>query len=459
MPSGRTRGLIWAALAAVGALLLIAGPLMAQEPEPSDPIAYSIELSGSIDPATEEWVEQALEEAEDEGAELIIIRLDTPGGLIDSMREIVQDIIAAPAPVVVYVSPDGARAASAGLFIAQAGDVAAMAPQTNIGSATPISIGPGGAGEIDETLGRKIENDAAAYVRALTAEHGRNADVAEEMVREATNLTAEEALEANLIDVVAPDQQGLLDELDGFRVQGPKAQVLDTEGLEIVEREMPLQFELLQIIVNPNVSFILLLIGLAGIGFEIFNPGTIVPGAFGAISLLLGLFGTAQLPVTIAGVLLLLLAAGLIIAETQIPSGVLGAAGVVALIAGGLLLYDTNSDEFGVSPPVIIALTLAIAAAMVFVVRKVREASQNKVLTGWEELIGAEGVVRKTLDPIGQVFVGGALWRARSVDDDERIGDGDRVRVESVEGLTLSVRPLGADAGDTQTEAGQQGVG
>lgn len=446
------------AIAAAATLLLVAaGPLAAQQPAGAG-LAYSIELTGTIDPATESWMDQALEDAEAEGAELIIVRLDTPGGLVDSMRAIVQDMIAAPAPVVVYVSPDGARAASAGLFIAQAADVAAMAPQTNIGSATPISIGPGGAGEIDETLGRKIENDAAAYVRALASEHGRNAELAEEMVRDAVNVTAAEALERDLIDVLAADQEDLLAALDGFEVQGPKAQTLSTAGLEIDEREMPLQFELLQIIVNPNVAFILLLIGLAGIGFEIFNPGTLVPGAVGGISLLLGLFGTAQLPVTIAGVLLLLLGVGLIVAETQIPSGVLGAAGVIALAAGGLLLYDTGSDEFAVSPPVIIALTVAIGAGLIFVVRKVREAHHNPIHTGWEELVGAQGEVRSRLAPIGQVFVQGALWRARAADDEERIEAGDKVRVESVDGLTLNVSPLGADAEGTRAESEREGA-
>jgi membrane-bound serine protease (ClpP class) len=404
-------------------------------------------------------MEQALEEAEEKGADLIIVRLDTPGGLVDSMRSIVQDIIAAPAPVVVYVSPDGARAASAGLFITQAGDVAAMAPQTNIGSATPIQIGPGGAGETDEVLGRKIENDAAAYVRALTDEHGRNPDLAEEMVRKATNVTAAEALDADLIDVVATDQQDLLSQLDGFRVKGPKAQVLDTEGLTIEERDMPLQYDLLQIIVNPNVAFLLLLIGLAGIGFEVFNPGTLVPGALGGIALLLGLYGTAQLPVTLVGILLILLGVGLIIAETQIPSGVLGGAGVLALIAGGLLLYDTDSEEFGISPPVVIVIGLVIGAGMVFVVRKVLEARRNPVLTGWEEMVGAEGVVREPLAPVGQVFVRGALWRARAAgegDGEAPIGRGDRVRVESVEGLTLRVIRLGA--GDTIDEGELRGA-
>jgi len=466
MPALSLRSLLAATVAAAACGLLALGALgvagaRGQE-QPASGLAYSIELTGTIDPATEQWMGQALEEAGEQGAELIIVRLDTPGGLIDSMREIVKDIIAAPAPVVVYVSPDGARAASAGLFITQAADVAAMAPQTNIGSATPITIGPGGAGEIDDTLGRKIENDAVAYVRALTAEHGRNADLAEEMVRDATNVTAAAALEADLIDAVAPSEAELLAALDGFEVQGPKAQTLQTEGLVIEERDMPLQFDLLQIIVNPNVSFLLLLIGLAGLGFEIFNPGTIVPGALGGVSLLLGLYGTAQLPVELAGLLLLLLAVGLIIAETQLPTGgVLGGVGVAALAASGLLLYDTNSDEFGVSPPVVIVLALVIGVGMIFVVRKVMEARTNPVLTGWEELVGAEGDVRRPLDPIGQVFVGGALWRARLTE--EAVGEGplrggDRVKVESVDGLTLDVRPLGAGEEQAASQTEHEGA-
>lgn len=446
--------LLGSLLCVLAGIALLVGPAPAQQPEGAG-LAYSIELPGTIDPATEQWMSQALEEAEEKDAELVIVRIDTPGGLVDSMRAIVQDIIATPAPVVVYVSPDGARAASAGLFITQAGDVAAMAPQTNIGSATPISIGPSGETEGDEVLGRKIENDAAAYVRALSEEHGRNPDLAEEMVRKATNVTAAEALDADLIDIVAADQEDLLEQLDGFEVEGPKAQVLDTDGLEIENRDMPLQFDLLQLIVNPNIAFLLLLVGIAGIGFEVFNPGTLVPGALGSVALLLGLYGTAQLPVTLAGILLLLLAVGLIIAETQIPGGVLGGAGVLALIAGGLLLYDTDSDEFGISPPVVIVLGLLIGIGMVFVVRKVIAARKNPVLTGWEEMVGAEGVVREPLVPVGQVFARGALWRARPSgggEDDAPIERGDRVRVESVDGLTLEVSRLVGDEGAAGTE-------
>ena len=246
--------------------LLLAGGALAQD---DSGIAVSIELPGSIDPATEAWISGALEEAADDGAELAIIRLDTPGGLDTSMREIVKDVIAAPMPVVVYVSPDGARAASAGLFVTQAADVAAMAPQTNIGSASPISIT---GADIDEVLGRKIENDAAAYVSALAEEHGRNAELAEEMVRDATNVTASEALDAGLIDVIADRRGGPAGSARRVRRQGAEGRGARHDGLEIEERDMPLQYDVLQLIVNPNVAFLLILVGNPRAGDRAVQP-------------------------------------------------------------------------------------------------------------------------------------------------------------------------------------------
>ena len=429
---------ILGSLVALAAGLSLAGGAPAQ----GTGEAVSIELSGSIDPATEAWMGRALEDAAEDAAELTIIRLDTPGGLDTSMREMVKDIIAAPMPVVVYVSPNGARAASAGLFVTEAGDVAAMAPQTNIGSASPISIG---GGDIEEVLGRKIENDAAAYVRALAEEHGRNPDLAEEMVRDATNVTAAEALSEGLIDVVATDTSDLLAQLDGFEVQGPKASTLDTEGLDVDERDMPFQYEVLQIIVNPNVAFLLVLAGIIGLLVEILSPGLILPGATGLVSLVVGLFASAQLPVTAAGVVLLILGVGLLIAETQLPTGgLMGVLGVVSTAISGLILFDTDSDGFGVSAPLVIGIAVVLGLATLWVGRKVMEAHRGQVYTGYEELLGAEGDVRVPVAPVGQVFVQGALWRAERADgDDEEIAlpAGARVRVEAVEGLTLRVRP------------------
>jgi membrane-bound serine protease (ClpP class) len=417
--------------------------------------AYSIEIPGTIDPATERWLDQALDEAADKGAEVAILRIDTPGGLDSSTREMVKDIIAAPMPVIAYVSPDGARAASAGLFIVEASDVAAMAPQTNIGSATPVTIGPG---ETDEVLGRKIENDAAAYVRALAEGHGRNGDLAEEMVTEAVNVTSSEAEERGLIDAVAGSERELLDELDGFRVQGPKAQRLETADLAIDQRDMPLQYDLLQILVNPTVSYLLLIAGLMGLAIELFaGGGLIAPGVLGALSLILGAYGTALLPVTFVGVLLLVAGVGLIVAEAHLPThGILGGAGVAALVVSGLLLYNTDSDAFEVSVPVVIVTGTLLGGFAAFAVQRTVLAHRAPARTGWEELVGEVGEVRVPLDPIGQVFVEGALWRARPADEGTTLGRGYRVRVESVDGLTLLVRPAGAaaDAAEGKAEEG-----
>jgi membrane-bound serine protease (ClpP class) len=405
-------------------------------------VAYSLELSGEISPATAGWVDEALGEAADEGAAVAIVRIDTPGGLDSSTRDIVKDIVAAPIPVIAYVSPDGARAASAGAYITQAADVAAMAPQTNIGSATPISIGPGSD---DEVLGRKVENDAAAYIRALASAHGRNAEVAEASVIDAENLTAEEALEAGLIDAVAASERALLAEVDGFQVKGPKAQRLDTAGLAIDRHEMPFLYDVLQLLVNPTIAFLLLSVGLLGLAIEIFNPGLIFPGTFGLISFVLGLYGTAQLPVTAAGILLLVLAVALMIAEAHLStSGLLGAGGVVALILSGLLLFN-GGEGAEVSVPVVVAAGLILGGLLAFAVDRVVKARREPVRTGHEEMVGAVGEVRTPLAPEGQVFVEGALWRARLDDGEGTAALGDRVRVEAVEGLTLLVRPASAE--------------
>jgi membrane-bound serine protease (ClpP class) len=400
--------------------------------------AYSLELSGEISPATASWVDHALGDAADQGATVAIIRLDTPGGLDSSLREIVKDILAAPMPVIVYVEPNGARAASAGVYITEAADVAAMAPETNIGSATPISVGPGSG---DQVLGRKIRNDAAAYMRALAAAHGRNPDLGEEMVLRATNVTASEALAANFIDIIAPSERGLLEKLDGFRVKGPKAEVLHTAGLPISSHDMPLQYELLQIVVNPTVAFLLLSVGLIGLAIEIFNPGLILPGTLGLISFVLGLYGTAQLPVTVAGILLLGLAIALMIAEAHLNThGILGLGGVVALVFSGLVLFN-SSEGADVSAPVVIGAGILLGGFFAILVERAVRARREPVRTGYEELTGALAEVRSPLAPEGQVYVQGALWRARLADGGARVDVGDRVRVETVDGLTLLVRP------------------
>jgi membrane-bound serine protease (ClpP class) len=435
------RAHLWLWLILAGALALVPGAgAQTQNTVPS------IEFSSTVDPASEKWISSALDDAADADAPLAIIRIDTPGGLDSSMREIVKDILAAPMPVVVYASPDGARAASAGAFITEAGDVAAMAPQTNIGSASAVDAG---GGDIEGTLGRKIENDAAAFIRALAGTHGRNGALAEQMVTEAANFTADEAHAAKLIDVVAGDEDDLLRQLDGFEVRGPKKTTLDTTGLEIDERDTPLQYELLGLLVNPTVAYLLLLAGLIGIAIEILSPGLFIPGTLGIVCFLLGAYGTAQLPVTAAGIALLVIGIVFIVAEAHLAThGILGAIGVVSLAASGLLLFDTGTDDFGVSAPVVVIVAVLLGGGLALAIRKVVQAHRAQALTGWEELLGAEGDVRVPLDPVGQVFVQGALWRATPVEgagdaEVERVRQrGARVRVESVDGLTLYVRPI-----------------
>ncbi len=446
----RLRGSIWVFAVLAGLVMLVPGLATGQ----ASTTVPSIELDGTIDPATEKWVGAALDEAADDGAPLVIIRIDTPGGLESSMREIVKDILDAPMPVVVYVSPNGARAASAGAFITEAADVAAMAPQTNIGSASAITS----TGEdIGGTLEVKIENDAAALMRALAETHGRDGELPELMVTEADNFTAEEALEGGAIDLVAADVNDLLAQLDGFRIQGPKAQTLETSGLTIEERDTPLQYELLQLLVNPTIAYLLLLVGLVGIAIEIFSPGVIIPGTVGVVSFLLGAYGTAQLPVTAAGITLLVIGIALIIAEAHLDThGIVGAVGVIALAASGLLLFNTDSSTFEVSAPVVIAVAVVLGGGLAFAVSKAVEAGRAPVATGREHLVGRAGEVRVPLSPVGQVYVDGALWRATLADtaapeDAERVRErGVRVAVEAVEGLTLRVRPLAEVIADTE---------
>ena len=414
-------------------------PTMAQSPPAR---AHSIELTGTIDPATAAWLEEALSDAEEARARLAIVRLNTPGGLDRSMRDMVQNILAADLPVVVYVSPDGARAASAGLFVTMSADVAAMAPQTNIGSATPVQIGPG---DPDEVLKRKVGNDAAAYVRALADRHGRNADLAERMVRDAVNVPARQALRERLIDRVATDERALLGQLDGFRIEGPKAQVLDTTGVRIERREMPFQYEVRQLLVTPTIAFLLVMVGLVGLAIELATPGALGPGALGGVAVVLGLYGTVQLPVTLVGVVLILLAIGLFVAETQVASGgVLGVAGIGSLIAAGLLLYETDSPVYDVSVPAAVVGGALLGGLVLLVTSKALATRRQPARGGPEDLIGERASVRTALDPEGQVFVGGALWRAR-VSGGANLQAGDAAMVEAIEGLTLYVRPVGRE--------------
>jgi membrane-bound serine protease (ClpP class) len=404
------------------------------------PRVLAVEFSNDINPVTEGYLTGAIDQGVKGGYNAVVIEMDTPGGLDSSMRNIIKKMLAAPIPVVVYVYPPGSRAASAGVFITMAADVAAMAPATNIGSSTPITTG---GQNIPSDLRRKVINDSVAYIRGLASEHGRNADWAEQAVRVASNLPAQEALDKNVIDVIAPDLPTLLNDIDGMRVE-PKGIVLHTAGADVTTIHMSLWKKILDTLIDPNIIVMLLSLGVLGITVEIFNPGLIFPGTLGAISLIVGLFGLQVLPVSAAGVLLMILALAFFAAEPFVMShGALALAGVTCFVIGSLMLFDPAGPGYQVSIWVALSIAGTFAVLVVFAVTKVVQARRRKPVTGQEELVGQVGVVRKALDPSGFVFVRGELWQAESIGDS--IPAGASVLVESIdEGLVLRVRPVEA---------------
>lgn len=399
---------------------------------------YRVRVADPIGPAVSDFVESAIAEAGEAGAACVLIELDTPGGLVDSMRDIVQAIFGSPAPVVVYVSPAGARAASAGAIITLAADVAAMAPGTNIGAAHPVGVG--GGGEDDETMTAKVENDMAAYARSIAERRGRNVEWAERAVRESVSVTEGEALRHGVIDMVAPDTGALLELLNGWKVPGRGT--LRLESPEIVDVEEGLRTRVLKTISDPNIAYILMLIGLAGLYFELSNPGAILPGVVGGLCLILAFFAFQTLPVNTAGVLLILLALLFFFLEIKIASfGLLGLAGLVSLALGSFMLYE--HPAFRVSWQVLAAGVLFVGGFFVLATVLVVRSQRNRPRTGADGLVGAEGVARSAVDPAGKVLVRGEIWRARS---ELPIEAGRSVRVIGMSGLTLEVAPLEEDA-------------
>jgi membrane-bound serine protease (ClpP class) len=401
------------------------------------PRVRAVEFDNDVNPVTADYVVGEIERANEKRYDAVVILLDTPGGLSDSMKDIYEAELASKIPVIVYVYPEGARAASAGVWIGQAGDILAMAPQTNIGSSTPISVG---GEDIQEDLRRKVVNDAAASLRALAREHGRNVKWADAAVRRASNLNAREALEQNVIDVIAPNLPALLNKIDG-RETKPKGLVLHTAGAQVDYVEMSLWKRILDTLIDPNLIVILLSVGVLGITIELWNPGLILPGTVGAISLVIALFGLQVLPVSWAGILLMLLAAGFFVAETFVVShGALTLAGAVAFVIGSLMLFDPAGDAYQVSLPVAIGVAATMALLVGLAAVKIVQVRRAPVVTGDSELIGQVGVVRQALDPEGFVFVHGELWRART--SGEPLPPGEEVRVEGLDdGLTLTVSP------------------
>ena len=427
----RLRGFLCVALL-LAAVLALAGAAAAQETAPR---VLAVELANDINPVTQDFVVDAIERGEREGYDAVVIELDTPGGLDSAMREIIKKQLDADVPVVVYVYPPGSRAASAGAFITLAADVAAMAPATNIGSSTPVAVG---GGEIPADLRRKVVNDAAAYARELAEMHGRNGDWAEQAVRVASNLGAQEALEQNVVDVVAPDLPTLLEEIDGMRTE-PKGFVLNTAGATVDRVEMSLWKRVLDTLIDPNLIVLLMSIGVLGITIEILNPGLILPGTVGVISLIVGLFGLQVLPVSWAGLLLILLAVGFFVAEAFVPShGALALAGAVSFVVGALMLFDPAGEGYQVSIWVALAVGGTLALVTAIVATKVIRARRAPTKTGREERVGEIGVVRSSVAPSGLVNVHGEIWKAHT--DGEPLAVGAYVRVEEVgEDLVLEV--------------------
>jgi membrane-bound serine protease (ClpP class) len=416
------RGLL---LAIVAVSLIVPVLAAAQDDGSRDSKVLAVHLDNDINPVTQDYLEDAVERGESEEYAAVVVVLDTPGGLSSSMRGIVKRFLAATVPVVVYVSPPGSSADSAGAVIAMAADVAAMAPQTNIGSSTPVSL----EGEdISEDLRRKVVNDAAAYTAELAREHGRNTRAARLMVTEAANYGAREALEIGLVDVVAPTLPALLRQIDGSETE-PKGYVLETAGARIDEVEMSFWQRARDLLVDPNLIALMLSIGLIGIVVELWNPGLVFPGTVGAVSLILGLYGLQILPVSLAGLLLMILAAAFFVAEAFVPThGALSVAGGVMFVLGSLMLFDPAGDAYQVSLPVAIGIAATLTLLLGIALSRVVRVARRPAAVGVHGLIGAEGIVRRD----GLVAVMGELWRARA-DDAAPLVPGDRVRVVGIE--------------------------
>jgi len=456
-PSGRAarRGF----LLLVGVLLLALGLAGCAVSIEEKNAVNVVTVDGIINPVTARYVERAIGAAEDADAVAVVLRLDTPGGLLDSTRDIVRRINSSRVPVMVYVWPPGGRAASAGTFITMAGHVAAMAPSTNIGAASPVA----GSGEdIEGTMGKKVTEDAAAFARTTAEKRGRNAEWADKAVREAVSATESEALELGVIDMVANNLPDLLSKAEGRTVELPQGPVtLRVQDAPIVDNDMTLVERFLLILSDPNIAFILLSLGLTAIAFEFINPGAIFPGVFGAIALLLAFFSLGTLPINWAGVLLIILAFLLFFGELLVAGfGILGIGAVISLILGGLLLTSTNDPEFQVSRWLIYGLAAIVGVFFLMVVSAILRSRRMPAVTGMQALIGRTAVVRSALEPEGQVFLEGERWTATA--QDGPVKEGENVIVTGVHGLRLNVRreaaeeePADSAAADEQSARGQ----
>jgi len=388
-----------------------------------------------VNPVTQGWVNHQLDRAKDGGYSAAVIVLDTPGGLSSSMRKIYQKELASPIPVIVYVAPDGARAGSAGLWISEAGDVLAMAPQTNIGASTPISSGGQNLGK---DLRRKVVNDAAASIVALAKSHGRDTKFPERAVRQAASIDAPAALRQHIIDIIAPTLPALLKKLDGYKTK-PRGFVLHLAGAQITDVKPGFFTRLLNTLIDPNIIALLFLAGIAGIGYEIFHPGVVLPGALGLAALITSLFGFSVLPVSWAGLVLLLAGVALLVVDVHVTShGALTVAGLICLAIGSIMLFQNAPAPYHTSKPLVIGVAVGLGALWAFAVGKAWQVRRKPVEVSPEAIRGAVGEVRRD----GLVFVNGELWQARTAAGED-LRPGERVRVESLDGLVLTVRPEG----------------
>jgi membrane-bound serine protease (ClpP class) len=396
---------------------------------------YIVKVADAISPGTAEFIQNSIAKAEAEQAACLIIELDTPGGLAESMRLIVQDILGSRVPVVVYVSPPGARAASAGVMITMAADVAAMAPGTNIGAAHPV--GAGGK-DISGKMSEKVINDMVAQAKSVAEERGRNAEWVEQAIRESVSVTETEALKENIIDLIAKDTDDLIRQLNGRKIKDKGVLTLDKAEKVIVNPS--LRSKILRTISNPNIAYILLMIGFAGLYFELSHPGAIFPGVIGGIALILAFFALQTLPVNYAGILLIILAIIFFIMEMKISSyGLLSVAGIVSLLLGSLMMFKDTGPAMRLSLKVLLPTIILISGFFVFVAGLVFRAQMSKPRTGTKGLVGEIGVVKKALTPEGKVFVHGELWNARA---QKTIDENTKVRVVNVENLMLEVEAL-----------------
>jgi len=397
-------------------------------------------IKGTINPVLVDYIGRSIEQAEDDGALAVIIQMDTPGGLDTAMRDIIKEIVNARVPVVVYVSPAGARAASAGAYITLAAHVAAMAPNTAIGAATPVAMGGDGEAAMSDEMKAKIINDATAYIRDIAESHGRNAEWAEKAVREGISATSQEALQLNVVDMVAADLNDLVAQLDGREVTLLDGRVvtLNTQDATINYVKMKMAEGFLYAIADPNIAYILMSVAMLGIMAEIFNPGLIFPGIIGGISLLLAFFSLGVLPVNYAGILLIVLAFGLFIGEVLTTTfGLFTAGGVVSLVIGSMILFKGGGPVFQIDPWLIATVTIVITALFAFIVNRAISAHRKQAKTGREELVRKTVVVKEVLDPEGTVFFKGERWAA--ILDKGQAELGEEVIITEVDGLMLRV--------------------